>query len=57
MDKLGIIIATILLWTLFVAVVFGLTVLIASAINHVVFYEQLCLWFGHGSNFAKIFIK
>lgn len=48
---------TIVLSVLFLVVAFALTVLIASAINKVGFYDQLCLWFGHGSGFAKIFNK
>lgn len=46
-----------LLGLIAVALVFCAAVLIRGAINHVGFYDQLCLWFGHGSAFAKLFIK
>lgn len=57
MKNLGIIILAILLGTLIEIGLFALVAEVASWINHVSFYDQLCLWFGHGSNFAKIFIK
>ena len=57
MEKFWTIFLTILVWTVSVALVFSIVVLIAGTINHVDFYEQLCLWFGHESGFAKIFIK
>lgn len=37
--------------------IFALLVFIASAINGVGFYDQLRLWFGAGSAFARIFGK
>ena len=57
MEKFWTIFLSILIWTVAVVIIFSVTVLIASALNKVGFYDQLCLWFGHGSNFAKIFIK
>ena len=57
MEKFWTIFLTIIIWTIFVVVVFSVTVLIASALNKVGFYDQLCIWFGHGSNFEKIFLK
>ena len=56
MEKFWTVFASILLWTLFVFVAFTVTVLIASAVNQVAFYDQLCLWFGHESGFARIFL-
>ena len=40
-----------------VIAVFSVVVLVASLINHVAFYDQLRLWFGSASNFAKLFGK
>ena len=57
MKKIGLSLLLVLVCVLVVAVAFALTVLIASLINNVGFYDQLCLWFGHESGFAKIFIK
>ena len=57
MKMLGIIILSIILGTLLEIGLFALVAKVASWFNGVGFYEQLCLWFGHGSNFAKLFIK
>ena len=57
MKKALIVIGIVLLTIIAEAVIFGLTTLIASAINHVDVYGQLRLWFGYGSNFAKIFVQ
>ena len=57
MKKIGLSLLLLLTCILVIAIGFALTVLIASLINNVGFYDQLCLWFGHESGFAKIFIK
>lgn len=36
---------------------FSVIVLVASFVNNVAFYDQLRLWFGSGSGFAKLFGK
>ena len=36
---------------------FCIAVLVAGTVNKVDFYDQLCLWFGHESGFARIFGK
>lgn len=42
---------------LLVVGIFALIIFIASAINGVGFYDQLRLWFGAGSAFARLFGK
>lgn len=49
---------SIIVGTILVSIcVFCIITLIAGTINHVDFYEQLSRWFGHGSDFEKLFKK
>lgn len=57
MKTFGFILLSLILYTLLIAFVFAVTVFVASVINNVGFYDQLCVWFGHGSAFANLFNK
>ncbi len=50
-------IGIILLVAFFLVVLFAATVGIGALVNGVTFYDQIRLWFGSGSSFAKLFMQ